>query len=146
MGIIGWEHHTVLAENLHHIAQRCLFRLAGDINRAVFNVSAGLFPHIRERATPAGFVFVVEAVHHVREPAATGFEESDLQTREVFQTSMADDAGELDHERKGVFQSMDLALIFEVVKAESATRGAVDAEGNSKNLRLAKARSEGGMT
>src|SRR4029434_9444320 len=138
MGIIGWEHHTVLAENLHHIAQRCLFRLAGDINRAVFNVGAGLFPHIRERASAAGFVFVVETVHHVGQPAATGFEKSDLQTRELFQNSIAEDAGELDHERERMLQSMNLALIFEVVEAESSTRGAVNSEGNSKTLCLAK--------
>ena len=45
-----------------------------------------------------------------------------------------------------MLQSMDLALIFEVVEAESATRGAVNAEGNSKILRLAKDRMEIGMT
>src|SRR4029077_14670681 len=124
----------------------CLFRLAGDINRTVLDVGAGFFLHVGKRSPATGFVFVVEAVHHVREPAASGFEEIDLQTWKLVQNSIANDTGKLNHERERMLQSVDLALIFKIVEAETAARSAMDSEGNSEIFGLAKDRMKVGMT
>ncbi len=134
MRIVGREHDAVVADHLGDVGQRSFFRLAGDVNRTVLHVVARFFLQIGERARAAGFVFIIQTVHHVGQPAAAGFEKSDFQFGKLFEHAVANNAGELNHQGERMFQRVHLSLVFKEIETETAAGCAVNSQRYAKSL------------